>query len=80
VAATDAIGFEKKLDEIVEMAAVEGDGNALFKTDGDLFALDFDIVAPEGRAMIGTTILMDDERCSRSFASWVAPRMLESVE
>ena len=53
MAAADAIGFEKKLDGVVELPAVEGDGKALFKADGDLFALDFDIVAPEGRAHDG---------------------------
>ena len=30
--------------------------------------------------MIGSTILMPVLRCSRSFASWVAPSMFESVE
>ena len=53
MAATDAIGFKKKFDGVGELAAVEGDGKALFKADGDLFALDFDIVAPEGRAHDG---------------------------
>jgi hypothetical protein len=53
VAAADAIGFEKKFDGVVELAAVERDGKALFKADGDLFALDLDIVAPEGRAHDG---------------------------
>ena len=33
--------------------AVERDGEAFFEADGDLFALDLDIVAPEGRAHDG---------------------------
>ncbi len=37
----------------LELPAVEGDGKALFKADGDLLRLDFDIVAPEGRAHDG---------------------------
>jgi len=35
------------------MAAIECDGKSLFKADCDLFALDFDIVAPERRAHDG---------------------------
>ena len=49
MAAADAVGFEQQFDGIVELLAVESDGKALFKADGDLFALDLDIVAPEGR-------------------------------
>ncbi len=53
MAATDAIGSEKKFDGVVESAPIEGDGKALFKADGNLFALDVDIVAPEGHAHDG---------------------------
>ncbi len=53
VAAADAVGFEQELDGIVELLAVESDREALFEADGDLFALDLDIVAPEGRAHDG---------------------------
>src|SRR5260370_40783580 len=53
VATADAIGFEKKGNGVVESAAVECDGKALFKADSHLFAPDFDIVAPEGRAHDG---------------------------
>src|ERR1035438_3591077 len=48
VAATNAVGFKKKLDRVIEMAAVECDGKALFKADCNLLRLDFDIVAPRG--------------------------------
>ena len=37
----------------IELLAVERDGKALFKANRDLFALDLDIVAPEGRAHDG---------------------------
>jgi hypothetical protein len=53
VAATDAIGFGEKADGVIVIAAVEGDGKALFETDDDLFRLDFDIVAPRSNAHDG---------------------------
>ena len=53
MAAADAIGFEKQIDERVEVAAIEGDGKAFFKAYGNLFALDFNIVAPRGHTHDG---------------------------
>ena len=43
MAPADAIGFKKELDRVIEAAAVECDGKALFKADGDFFAFDLDI-------------------------------------
>ena len=80
VAAADAVGFEEERDGVGEVPAVERDREAFFEADGDLFALDLDVVTPEGRAHDGGDDLDGSKRCSRSLASWVAPSMLESVE
>ena len=53
MAAADAVGFEEEVDGRVELPAVEGDREALFEANDDLFALDLDIVAPECRAHDG---------------------------
>jgi hypothetical protein len=80
VAAADAVGFEEQVDGRVELPAVEGDG----KPSSKRMATSSRWISTSSRQnavpMMGTTILTDEERCSRSLASWVAPRMLESVE
>src|ERR1039458_2690723 len=53
VAAADAVGFAKKFDGVIELLAIEGGRETLFEANGDLFALDLDIIAPEGRAHDG---------------------------
>src|ERR1700690_1321804 len=53
VAAADAVGFEKQGDGRVELLAVQRDGESLFEANGDFFALDLDIVAPECRTHDG---------------------------
>src|SRR5215472_9958809 len=43
MSAADAVGFQKKLDGVGELLAVEGDREAFFEANGDLFALDLGI-------------------------------------
>ena len=81
MASADAIGLEQKLYGVVKLNAVQCDGEAFFEGDDDNCSR---LMAMSSRQkavpMMGSTILMDVLRCSRSLASWVAPRMLESVE
>ena len=80
VTAADAVGFEHQLNGIGILVAVEGDGPAFHEADRDFFALDLDIVAPGRNAHDGLDDPDAARSCSRSLASCVAPRMLESVE
>jgi hypothetical protein len=80
VAATDAIGFEKKFDEVVETRPLRATGTPSSKRTATCSRWISTSSRQKAVPMMGTTILIEEERCSRSFASWVAPRMLESVE
>ena len=50
VASADAVGFEHQLDRVGILRAVQRDREAFFEANGDLFALDRNVVAPEGHA------------------------------
>ena len=80
VAAADAVGFEQELDEVGELLPVEGDGRPSTKrivtSSGAILMSSRQKATP----MMGATIFMEVVRCSRSLASWVAPRRFESVE
>ena len=81
VAAADGVRLRHQLDLIGEGAAVDGDRHAFGERDRALPRRGSAISSRQkGTPMIGSTMVMLRSSCSRSLASWVAPRMLESVE
>jgi hypothetical protein len=58
VAAADGVGFEHEGDGVGVVGAVEGDGEAFFEADGDLFGLMVTSSRQKAVPMMGATIFM----------------------
>ncbi len=77
----DLVRAPDELDRVADLLAVDGDGNAVLEPHDDDFGLDRRSAGSQwATPMIGSTIFMLVPRCSRSFASCVAPSRLASVE